>query len=630
MKIPVCEPFLNGREAEYVLDAMQTGWISSSGKYVTEFERGFAAYCGVRYGVAVCNGTVALHLALRAIGIGPGDEVIVPNFTMIATAFAVCYTGAHPVFVDADRNSWNIDPDLVEQKITSRTKAIMPVHLYGLPCDMDALRGIAERKRIALIEDAAEAHGAVYKGRKAGALSAIAAFSFYANKNLTTGEGGMVVTDDTDLWNSARYFKNLCFPLDAPRVYVHSDIGFNYRMSNIHAAIGLAQVERADEYLALRRRNAQLYRALLSDVPGITFQSVPAQFRAGLFQLLLDEQHGRRTGDVRQNKRRVGRLSGVQGSRDPAALCRHGQTTIVARFYFPGRALSGERVAQRERPLPALGELTDRAADTIRVRCYPELLHPMKSEVFGDYSAYYDLLYRDKDYSAEVDYVEQLIHRQRPLESGWKVLDVGSGTGRHAAAFARRGHTVVGVDASQQMVRLAREAAGPSVRFVVGDARHFRLDERFPVALSLFHVASYQTDTADLLAYFQSICAHLEPSGLFVFDCWYGPAVLHQKPGLRVREMEDEKLKVLRIARPELQTEDNCVRVEFEVLVERKADGSLQRLHESHRMRYLFLPEIQDLLARAGLELLRSEEWMTGKPLGLETWSACLVAGKRS
>jgi perosamine synthetase len=278
MKIPVCEPFLNGREAEYVLDAVRTGWISSSGKYVTEFERSFAAYCGVRYGVAVCNGTVALHLALRAMGVGAGDEVIVPNFTMIASAFAVCYTGARPVFVDAARDSWNIDPRLIEQKITSRTKAIMPVHIYGLPCDMDALCRITGGSRITLVEDAAEAHGAAYKGQKAGALSAIAAFSFYANKNLTTGEGGMVITDDTDLWNRARYFKNLCFPLDAPRVYVHSDVGFNYRMSNIHAAIGLAQVERADEYLAMRRRNARLYRRLLSDVPGITFQSVPAEF----------------------------------------------------------------------------------------------------------------------------------------------------------------------------------------------------------------------------------------------------------------------------------------------------------------------------------------------------------------
>ena len=275
MNISVCEPFLNGREIEYVLDAVRTGWISSSGKYVTAFEMAFAEYCGAKHGVAVCNGTVALHLALKSAGIGPGDEVIVPNFTMISTAFAVCYTGARPVFVDADPDTWNVDTRLVEDKITPRTKAIIAVHLYGLPCDMDALRRIAEPHGVVLIEDAAEAHGASYKGRRAGALSSIAAFSFYANKNLTTGEGGMVVTDDEDLWKRARYFKNLCFPLDAPRTYMHADIGFNYRMSNVHAAIGLAQVEKADEYIALRRRNAELYRRFLADVPGIVFQKVP-------------------------------------------------------------------------------------------------------------------------------------------------------------------------------------------------------------------------------------------------------------------------------------------------------------------------------------------------------------------
>ncbi len=275
MNISVCEPFLNGREAEYVMDAVRTGWISSSGKYVNAFEAAFAEYCGVKHAVAVCNGTVALHLALKSIGIGPGDEVIVPNFTMIASAFAVCYTGARPVFVEADRETWNMDVGLLQEKITSRTRAIMAVHLYGLTCDMDALRRIAGHKDITLIEDAAEAHGASYKGRKAGSLSSIAAFSFYSNKNLTTGEGGMVVTDDEELWKRAKYFKNLCFPLDAPRTYVHADIGFNYRMSNVHAAIGLAQVEKADEYVALRRRNAERYRELLSGVPGLAFQKVP-------------------------------------------------------------------------------------------------------------------------------------------------------------------------------------------------------------------------------------------------------------------------------------------------------------------------------------------------------------------
>lgn len=283
MKIPVCEPYLNGREAEYVLDAVRTGWISSSGNYVREFEQKFAAYCGVRHGVAVCNGTVALHLALRAVGIGPGDEVIVPNFTMIATAFAVCYTGAKPVFVDAEYDTWNIDPSLVEEKVTSQTKAIVPVHLFGLPCDMDALWKIANSRGLIVLEDAAEAHGAAYKGCRTGSLSAIAAFSFYANKNLTTGEGGMVVTDDEELWQKARYFKNLCFQLDAPRTYIHADIGFNYRMSNIHAAIGLAQAEKADEYVAMRRINAHTYQRLLYDVPGVIFQKVAAAKQGDYF-----------------------------------------------------------------------------------------------------------------------------------------------------------------------------------------------------------------------------------------------------------------------------------------------------------------------------------------------------------
>ena len=278
--IPVCEPTLLGNEVKYVTDAIETGWISSSGKYISAFEEAFAAYCGVRYAVAVCNGTVALHVALASIGIGKGDKVIIPDFTMIASAFAVCYTGAMPVFVDAEPNTWNMDANEIEVKIEiekkkgdGRVRAIMPVHIYGHPCDMDPIMAIAERYGLYVVEDAAEVHGAEYKGKKVGSFGDINAFSFYANKNLTTGEGGIVVTDNKELYDRARYFKNLCFPLDSPRSYLHEDIGFNYRMSNLHAAIGLAQLEKADEYRAMRIRNAMLYQSLLADVPGLTLQS---------------------------------------------------------------------------------------------------------------------------------------------------------------------------------------------------------------------------------------------------------------------------------------------------------------------------------------------------------------------
>jgi perosamine synthetase len=270
--IPVCEPLLAGNELQYISDAVSTGWISSSGKYVEAFEQTFASYCGVKYGVAVCNGTVALHLMLVAAGIGKGDEVIIPSFTMAASAFAVCYTGALPVFVDVDKDTWNIDTTMIEENITGRTKAIMPVHIFGNPCNVPAINEIARNHNLLVLDDAAEAHGAEYSGVKTGALADMTAFSFFANKNITTGEGGMIVTDNKEYYNQLRYFKNVCFPLDAPRIYQHDDIGFNYRMSNLHAALGLAQTERADYYRDLRIKNASLYKKYLAEINGIKFQ----------------------------------------------------------------------------------------------------------------------------------------------------------------------------------------------------------------------------------------------------------------------------------------------------------------------------------------------------------------------
>jgi perosamine synthetase len=263
---------LAGNEAKYVSEAVSTGWISSSGKYVGDFEKAFAAYCGAEYAVAVCNGTVALHLMLVAAGIGKGDEVVIPSFTMAATAFSVCHAGAKPVFVDSHPQTWNMDPARIEEKITSKTKAIMAVHIFGNPCDMDSINAITRKHSLLVLDDSAEAHGAEYRGRKTGSLAAITAFSFFANKNLTTGEGGMVLTSSKDFYDRLRYYKNMCFPLDAPRVYEHANIGFNYRMSNLHAAIGLAQTEKADFYRDLRIRNAKLYREKLSGMEGIEFQ----------------------------------------------------------------------------------------------------------------------------------------------------------------------------------------------------------------------------------------------------------------------------------------------------------------------------------------------------------------------
>jgi perosamine synthetase len=268
-KIPVCQPFLNGRELEYVRDAVGSTWISSQGKYLERFEKEFPAYIGVKHGTSTCNGTLALHLALRAAGIQPGDEVILPTFTMIATVFAICYCGATPVLVDANKEDWNLDVSQLEAAVSPKSKAILVVHIYGHPTDMDPVLQIASRHNLIVIEDAAEGIGSEYKGKKCGSFGDISCFSFFANKNITCGEGGMALSNDDRFYDRLRYLKNLCFPLGKNREYIHDEIGYNFRMSNLHAALGCAQLERIDDYVSMRRRNAALYTERLRGIPGL-------------------------------------------------------------------------------------------------------------------------------------------------------------------------------------------------------------------------------------------------------------------------------------------------------------------------------------------------------------------------
>ncbi len=261
--IPVAAPVLSGNEKKYVLDCLETNWISSIGKYVEAFESEFARFCGAEHATACCNGTVALHLALMALGIGPGDEVIVPTLTYVATANVVRYCGAEPVFVESEPRAWNIDPSRIEEKITARTRAIIPVHLYGYPADMDPIMDLAQRHRLFVIEDAAEAHGAEYKGRKVGTIGDAGVFSFYGNKVITTGEGGMLVTNDSQLAERARHLKTQ--GVDPSKRYWHTTIGYNYRMTNLTAAVGLGQLEKISQHLTRRREIAEWYREDLVD-----------------------------------------------------------------------------------------------------------------------------------------------------------------------------------------------------------------------------------------------------------------------------------------------------------------------------------------------------------------------------
>jgi perosamine synthetase len=265
--IPVNTPLLNGNEKKYLIECIDSGWISSEGPFVKKFEELFALKVSRKYAIAVSNGSVALDTALISLGIKAGDEVIMPTFTIICCASAITRVGAMPVLVDSDENTWNIDVTKIEDKITSKTKAIMVVHLYGLPVDMDKILELAKKYNLKIIEDAAEEFGQEYKGKPIGSFGDISCFSFYPNKHITTGEGGMITTDNIDISEKCRSLRNMCFKTE--RRFLHDELGYNYRMTNIQAALGVAQLERIDEFIKIKRATGELYNKLLSNVKGI-------------------------------------------------------------------------------------------------------------------------------------------------------------------------------------------------------------------------------------------------------------------------------------------------------------------------------------------------------------------------
>ncbi|MBP6505944.1 MAG: DegT/DnrJ/EryC1/StrS family aminotransferase [Opitutaceae bacterium] len=279
--IPVNTPLLDGNERKYLLECLDTGWISSEGPFIKKFEDQFSAKVGRKYGVAVSNGSVALDAAVVALGLGPGDEVILPSFTIISCAAAIVRAGAVPVVVDSDPNTWNMDVSQVTVAITSRTKAIMVVHIYGLPVDMDPILELASQYNLKIIEDAAQMHGQTYKGRPCGSFGDISTFSFYPNKHITTGEGGMIVTDDPDLAEKCRSLRNLCF--QAKKRFVHEALGWNLRMTNLQAALGVAQLETLDAHVVKKRANGQRYNEFFLGLPDMQLPLVRTDYADNIY-----------------------------------------------------------------------------------------------------------------------------------------------------------------------------------------------------------------------------------------------------------------------------------------------------------------------------------------------------------
>lgn len=363
--IPVNEPLLDGNEKRYLNECIDTGWISSEGPFIRRFEEKFSKRVGRRHGIAVCNGSAALDAAAAALGLGKGDEVIMPTFTIISCAAAVSRLGSVPVLIDCDPSTWNMDVSRIEERITPETKAIMAVHIYGLPVDMDPLLEIAGRHGIDVIEDAAEMIGGTYRGRACGSLGRISTFSFYPNKHVTTGEGGMIVTDDDGLAERCRSLRNLAMK---PRRFIHDELGWNFRMTNLQAAVGLAQLERLDEFLPRKRRIFERYWELLAGVRALELPVPSTDYASNVnwvFGVVIRDDVPFDAGEA---MRRLG-AKGV-GTR-PFFWPMHEQPVYRAMGMFAGESHpNAERIARRGFYLPSGLALRDeqiiRAADAVK------------------------------------------------------------------------------------------------------------------------------------------------------------------------------------------------------------------------------------------------------------------------
>jgi perosamine synthetase len=364
--IAVNEPLLNGNEEKYVVECIRTGWISSEGPFITRFECEFASRMGRQLGIAVCNGSVALDVAVAALGIGQGDEVIMPTHTIISCPAAVVRAGAVPVVIDCDPVTFNMKVEDIEARITPRTKAIMVVHIFGLPVDMDPLLALASKYGLKIIEDAAEMHGQTYKGRPCGSFGDISTFSFYPNKHITTGEGGMVVTDDPILAERCRSLRNLCFKPE--QRFVHDELGWNFRMTNLQAALGVAQLEQLGSFVERKRAMGRRYTELLRSVAGLQLpleRTDMAENIYWVFPLVLEDSID---CDAKELMRRL-HAAGI-GTR-PFFWPIHQQPVFLKSGLFAGEAYPvAEKIATRGFYIPSGMALTndqmDRVVDAVR------------------------------------------------------------------------------------------------------------------------------------------------------------------------------------------------------------------------------------------------------------------------
>ncbi len=622
-RIPVFSPVLTEADADAVRNAVSRGWLSGTSPVVGEFERGFADFCGTPGAAAVNSGTSALELALVALNIRPGDEVVCPALTIMSCARAILRVGARPVLVDVDPHTWVLDAKTVAERVTKRTRAIMTVHLFGQPVDVPELRRLVPD--VAVVEDAAQALGSQVRvgaeWARCGSLGDVSAFSFYANKTLTTGEGGIVTSQRLGAVERARRAASLFFGNSDQR-FCHIEVGHSYRMSGLQAALGFSQLMRIERLIEAKKRLRERYAVALADTPRLTFASRTPNTRAvpWMIAVTFDDM------DARQARCELDRR-GIETR--PFFTGLHQQPALRG-LVSPQPLPNTERLARSGLYLPSGSDLTDtdieRVADAVRAVASSSSTArrtAVQRPFTHGYASVYDALYRDKPYTQEATAALRAFSAfgdHRPEH----ILDLGCGTGRHAEELARQGALVTGVDRSPDMLATAiRRRASTTVNFVQSDITALSLPEVYDAATMLFNVLGYLTTDPALGSALSAIHRHLRTGAILVADFWNADAVRHEPPGKRTARFATEDGTRIRRAKPTLNEPQDLVEIEYSI----ETDDRRQLFTDTHVVRYFSAAGLTRAFQAGGFEVLRIGAWPSfeNEP-NMDSYSCCLIA----
>ena len=590
MKVPQFLPWVGKEEIEAVVKCINSNWITE-GPISKEFSEKLLTLIGSRFGVFSPNGTLALYLALKAVGIKNGDEVLVPDFTFIASATSVEMVGARPVFVDINRKNFQIDLTNASRLITKKTKAIMPVHVYGTVCDMDKVMAFAEKHQLVVVEDACQAIDVHWKGKHAGTFGEVGCFSFFADKTITTAEGGFVVTNDEEIYNKLLYLRNQG-RIDRGS-FIHPRIGYNFRMTDLQNAMGLAQLAKLPEIKKRKACILNLYHQNLKNVEGITFfepekgaEWIP--FRIGI---LCDNAHELMS---------FMRLKGIEPRtffyplhRQPCFSYLKDERHKNDDLQFPNSVFGYEYGIC----LPSFPTLSDDQVDYV---CQT-IKQFQGKDLFYEY---YDVLYKDKDYLEETDLVFEL-SRKYGLGFPNKILEIGCGTGNHTKFLAERVKSLVAVDIDKKMVSLAKEKMkklGLKKVKIIGAPVEELTQGGFDLAVALFNVITYIPDITSLNCFIKAVAKNLKPGGIFVFDCWNGAAAIMDPPKVKRSLIKLGTKKISYVLIPETDFYNQKTTMNYEIVV---SSGKSKQVGGFSFNQTLWMPrEIKSSLVAAGLEII--------------------------